>query len=206
MAQRIIRRDELLMLVGLSDATIWRMEKAGRFPRRIQLGRNSVGWLSDEVDAWMREKASNRDQNEPYRAGGSQDLSTELPFELMSIRLYNCLKNMNINTYEELSKNTRADLLRAHNFGRKSLSELEALVNDKRLNCNNCLLKPEPPRTLPPIKERILLALKMHSEGAKYREIGAALSVSKERARQIIAKGERQVALRERYLQRTKEA
>jgi len=36
MQDRILRKSELLKLVPLSEVTIWRMEKAGKFPRRLQ--------------------------------------------------------------------------------------------------------------------------------------------------------------------------
>jgi predicted DNA-binding transcriptional regulator AlpA len=29
------------------------MERDGRFPRRVQLGSNAVGWYLDEVDQWL---------------------------------------------------------------------------------------------------------------------------------------------------------
>lgn len=59
-AQRIIRKPELIAMLGLSDPTIWRMEKAGRFPKRLRLGGNSCGWLQSEVDAWIQAKAAER--------------------------------------------------------------------------------------------------------------------------------------------------
>jgi prophage regulatory protein len=62
MEQRIIRKPELFARVGLSDATIWRLEKAGKFPRRVKLGGNSVGWLSDEFEAWLSARLENRVQ------------------------------------------------------------------------------------------------------------------------------------------------
>jgi prophage regulatory protein len=62
---RIIRKPELFMKIGLSDATIWRMEKKGKFPRRITLGGNSVGWLSGEIDNWLDKKAEERTRIEP---------------------------------------------------------------------------------------------------------------------------------------------
>lgn len=62
MDQRIIRKPELFARVGLSDATIWRLEKSGKFPRRVKLGGNSVGWLSDEFDAWLNARLENRVQ------------------------------------------------------------------------------------------------------------------------------------------------
>jgi prophage regulatory protein len=58
--RRIMRKPEIFMLTGLSDATIWRMEKVDNFPRRIQLGGKSVGWFSDEIEKWFEEKSKNR--------------------------------------------------------------------------------------------------------------------------------------------------
>ena len=60
MTKRIIRKPELFLKIGLSDATIWRMEKSGRFPQRIQLGGNSVGWFDDEIETWLSRKAADR--------------------------------------------------------------------------------------------------------------------------------------------------
>ena len=57
---RIIRKKELLKIVGLSDPTIWRMEWAGTFPKRIKLGGNSVGWYESENTGWMDGKKKDR--------------------------------------------------------------------------------------------------------------------------------------------------
>jgi prophage regulatory protein len=40
---------------------IWRLEKVGRFPRRVKLGPNSVGWVSTEIDAWIEARIAERD-------------------------------------------------------------------------------------------------------------------------------------------------
>jgi prophage regulatory protein len=66
---RIIRKPELLSKLGLSDATIWRMEKANRFPQRIQLGGNSVGWFDNEVEEWLKKKSRARFKNQPDKKG-----------------------------------------------------------------------------------------------------------------------------------------
>lgn len=63
MSQRIIRKPELFSMIGLSDATIWRLEKKGKFPRRISLGGNSVGWFDTEVNGWLATKAADRKEN-----------------------------------------------------------------------------------------------------------------------------------------------
>lgn len=43
-------------LVGLSRATIWRMERADKFPRRIQLSIGRVGYLRKDVESWLAER------------------------------------------------------------------------------------------------------------------------------------------------------
>jgi prophage regulatory protein len=70
MEQRIIRKPELFSMIGLSDATIWRMEKAGNFPRRIFLGGNSVGWFNNEISEWLMKKASDRTQSRAHSIRG----------------------------------------------------------------------------------------------------------------------------------------
>ena len=37
-----------------ADSTVWRWESVGNFPKRRQIGPNSVGWLATEVDAWIK--------------------------------------------------------------------------------------------------------------------------------------------------------
>lgn len=53
----IIRPSSLRGAVGLSRWTILRLEKEGKFPRRIQLSARAVGWRSDEVQVWMDARA-----------------------------------------------------------------------------------------------------------------------------------------------------
>ena len=58
--ERVIRKPELKGMLGLSDTTIWRLERAGKFPKRLQMGGNSVGWLHSEVIQWLVRKAGER--------------------------------------------------------------------------------------------------------------------------------------------------
>lgn len=53
---RFIRTAELVGKVGLSRATIWRLERAGKFPKRRQIGPGSVAWLESEVEEWMKQR------------------------------------------------------------------------------------------------------------------------------------------------------
>jgi prophage regulatory protein len=52
-SRRILRRPGLITKTGLSYPTLWRYERDGKFPQRVQLGPNSVGWFEDEVDEWL---------------------------------------------------------------------------------------------------------------------------------------------------------
>lgn len=49
----IYRTNKVLEVTGLSRTTLWRKERAGEFPERVQLGAHSVGWLAEEVEAWI---------------------------------------------------------------------------------------------------------------------------------------------------------
>jgi predicted DNA-binding transcriptional regulator AlpA len=51
--RRLIRKQEVLHRTGYSHTTIWRLEKAGLFPLRVQLSPMAVGWFEDEVDEWI---------------------------------------------------------------------------------------------------------------------------------------------------------
>ena len=60
--RRIARKPEVLGAVTLSDTTIWRLEKLGKFPKRFKLGARSVGWFQDEIQEWMQQRAEARDE------------------------------------------------------------------------------------------------------------------------------------------------
>ena len=46
---------ELKRRVPFYRQYVLRMEKAGRFPRRVPIGEKKVVWLSSEIDAWIAE-------------------------------------------------------------------------------------------------------------------------------------------------------
>ena len=53
MGDRILRLPEVVNRCGISKRTIYRLEAAGRFPARRQLGPRAVGWVESEVRAWI---------------------------------------------------------------------------------------------------------------------------------------------------------
>jgi len=50
---RILRRDEVEGLTGLSRSTIYRHIHAGKFPAPIELGSNAVGWRESVINRWI---------------------------------------------------------------------------------------------------------------------------------------------------------
>lgn len=47
-------------LVLYSPAHIARLEAAGQFPKRVQLGPGRVGWVEEEVQDWLHDRAARR--------------------------------------------------------------------------------------------------------------------------------------------------
>jgi prophage regulatory protein len=50
---RILCKKQVRALVLYSPAHIDRLEKAGRFPKRVRLGAARVGWIEKEVLDWL---------------------------------------------------------------------------------------------------------------------------------------------------------
>lgn len=59
----IIRKPEVRKITGLSDTTIWRLERAQKFPQRRRLSSSACGWLLSEVLAWVRSRPAEGKQN-----------------------------------------------------------------------------------------------------------------------------------------------
>jgi len=53
---KILRVAEVIAQTGISRVTIWRLEREGKFPRRIQLSEHAIGWLGKEIDAWVQSR------------------------------------------------------------------------------------------------------------------------------------------------------
>jgi DNA-directed RNA polymerase subunit alpha len=79
------------------------------------------------------EEASN-DEFDEETLRMRQLLKTRLADMELSVRALNCLKSAEVETLGELVKFQRSDLLKFRNFGRKSLTELDALLERLKLN------------------------------------------------------------------------
>jgi prophage regulatory protein len=57
---KILRRPATRDKTGLSNATIDLKEARGEFPRRVVLGPRAIGWIEEEIDKWIAERAAER--------------------------------------------------------------------------------------------------------------------------------------------------
>jgi prophage regulatory protein len=60
--KKLVSKKELKSVCGIpySFQHIARLEKAGRFPKRIVLGQNRVAWLLAEIEEWINRRIANR--------------------------------------------------------------------------------------------------------------------------------------------------
>jgi prophage regulatory protein len=56
LSDTILRLPAVRAATGLCRSTIYERISTGTFPKPIQLGGGSVGWLSSEIEAWIRQR------------------------------------------------------------------------------------------------------------------------------------------------------
>ncbi len=57
----IIRIEAVCVKTGLGRTSIYKFMAADTFPKPVPLGDRAVGWVSDEVDAWVLARIAERD-------------------------------------------------------------------------------------------------------------------------------------------------
>ena len=60
----ILRRKQVEEKTGLSRSTIYQRIQESTFPRPINLGARAVGWLENEIEAWLTACIENRDSGQ----------------------------------------------------------------------------------------------------------------------------------------------
>lgn len=90
--------------------------------------------FSDENIALEIEKKPENDEFDEDNIRMRQLLKTKLIDMDLSVRALNCLKIAELETLADLVKYNKSDLLKFRNFGKKSLTELEALLVSKNLS------------------------------------------------------------------------
>jgi prophage regulatory protein len=60
--RRILRLPDVEVLTSRKRTAIYDDMAAGTFPKPIPLGGRAVGWLEDEIIAWMKARTAERDR------------------------------------------------------------------------------------------------------------------------------------------------
>lgn len=57
---KLLSKKQVRELISLSFTQIDRLEKLGKFPKRIRLGQSRVAWIADEVEKWIQDRILTR--------------------------------------------------------------------------------------------------------------------------------------------------
>jgi len=55
-ADRIVCEPERRSITGISATTAWRLEREGKFPRRVKRTEHRIGWMLSELMAWVESR------------------------------------------------------------------------------------------------------------------------------------------------------
>ncbi len=94
--------------------------------------------LKEHIEKFITEKIEEQFTQEEEEVDAEKQrvanlLRTSIEDLNLSVRAYNCLKSANINTIGELVSRDEQDLLKFRNFGKKSLTELQEVIEEKNL-------------------------------------------------------------------------
>ena len=69
-AVRFLRPRQVLEMIGVSRTTLWRMVRAGHFPRPVCITERNRGYLLKSVEAWMSGQQDVRSTRRPQERRG----------------------------------------------------------------------------------------------------------------------------------------
>jgi prophage regulatory protein len=58
---RLMRLNAVMEKTGLGRSSVYKLIAHGTFPKPVQLGLRSVGWVDLEIEAWIADKIAKRD-------------------------------------------------------------------------------------------------------------------------------------------------
>ena len=78
--RRMLLEDQVLDIIPVSRSTLWRMERAGTFPRSTFISSNRRVWFEDQIVDWQNsvdERNPNRGRGKGRRAKAPAQLDSE---------------------------------------------------------------------------------------------------------------------------------
>ena len=70
---RLLRRKEVVQMVGLSRASIYRLMDSGDFPHPVRVGPRAVRWRLEDLEHWRSERPLATDKVEKVSKEPSHD-------------------------------------------------------------------------------------------------------------------------------------
>ncbi len=122
---------EKLMMDVVTDGTI-HPEDAVKQASRILIQHLMI--ITDENITFDNKEEKKEDMVDEQTLQLRKVLKTPLEDLDLSVRAFNCLKAAKINSLSELVQYEQEDLMKFRNFGQKSLSEIEQVLNERGLN------------------------------------------------------------------------
>jgi len=53
----ILRPKQLANYLSVSVATIWRMQQAEDFPKKVRISQRAVGWIESDIILWLEKRS-----------------------------------------------------------------------------------------------------------------------------------------------------
>lgn len=73
----ILRRQQVQQRTGLPRSSLQHLIRQGQFPRPISLSARTVGWLSHEIEAWLRDRVSQRDTDHSLNEDTDDEIQSQ---------------------------------------------------------------------------------------------------------------------------------
>jgi len=67
MSESILRLPQVMARVGMGKSLIYKKIGQGRFPKQVQISEKVVGWLSSDIDRFIDQRVSERDERDAKR-------------------------------------------------------------------------------------------------------------------------------------------
>jgi DNA-directed RNA polymerase subunit alpha len=129
---------EKLLLDVVTDGTI-HPEEAVKQASRILIQHLMI--ITDENITFDNKEEKKEDLVDEQTLQLRKVLKTPLEDLDLSVRAFNCLKAAKINSLSQLVQYEQEDLMKFRNFGQKSLSEIEQVLNERGLHFGMDLAK-----------------------------------------------------------------
>src|ERR1700732_4761539 len=79
-AMRLLSKRQLKELILYSPQHVARLEAAGKFPKRVQLGQCRVGWIEQEGLDWLQKRiVERRTPTDAFHCGGGAERPNSAP-------------------------------------------------------------------------------------------------------------------------------